>query len=174
MKIYLVTRKSPFSFLIRFFTGSKISHVAISDISRDLVLQATLWDGLNFSHKKKFFETYITLYSFEFLPATSEQYDQVRQCYFRMMKLVDSPFDIGAIFGFIPYIIAKKLGMKTRKNWWGKPSAIYCSEALFIFLHHCIDDGIIPDILKNYTREEFSPQDALEMMVKFPSLFLKH
>lgn len=164
--IYLTKNNIFTSWAIRFFTNSTVSHTAIGDIERNLVLHATS-DGLHFSHKNHFFKKYTVVKHFKFLPSQegTPTYEDTKECFLKMLELLETPFDFKALIGFIPYIILKKLKKENAKNWLGKRNALFCSEAFFIFIQSCIKKGIITeDILKGYSREEFSPEDALTLM----------
>jgi len=173
VKIHLAKRNHITSWLIRYFTKSKVSHMGIGDIDRNLVLHATS-AGLHYSHTNYFFKKYDVVYSFNFIPSDTlhPYYLKTRKCFFKMLELLETPYDTGALIGFIPYIILKKMGYKKARNPFGSENVLFCSEILYKFLEYCIEEEIVrDDILSSYKREEFSPEDALVLMTKEKEYF---
>ena len=165
MIIYLTTHSGdPISWAIRKFTNSKVSHTALKDPERDIVLHATA-SGLHFTYLKKFLKSDKIVYKFKIKDT------RIIKPYLKMMKLLERSYDFGAILGFIPFLFAKKYGFKL-PNYFGSKSYLFCSETFYVFLKYCVKEGIMDKkILKGYKRELFSPEDAYQLMKKFPEYF---
>jgi len=169
MKIYLTTTGWPLSWAIRKLTHFDASHCGIGDISRRLVLHASL-SGLHFSHLNRFMKKNRIIHVFEFLPANGGHSRPVKKCYYELLELLETPYDYLNLLGFGWSLLLGYFGIKS-KNKLGTAGKMQCSEALFVFLETCIRNGIINDILQGYNREDFSPAHAFNIMSNHPEYF---
>ena len=69
-------------------------------------------------------------------------------------------------------MLSKAHGRGVIANFFGKKSALFCSEAFYVFIDICCALGVIEeDILRGYKRELFSPADAYTLMLNNPLYF---
>jgi len=172
MNIYLTTKKwNPFSFMIRLFSKSKVSHLAFDDPERPTVVQSTR-KGFLPLYKKAFLAQGHVKITFKFRPFDSDKRHLVIEAFWELLPYIGSGYDKPAIFGFIPYLLLGEMAPKA--NRLGREDLVFCSEAFYLLLKGCASRGVIKDkILAEYDRESFTPQNALELMLKYPEVFEK-
>ena len=166
MRIFLATdQTSLVSWAIRKASNSDVSHVAIEDISRPLIFHSNA-KGVHLIHEKKFDFTHIK-YAFQFIPEVTHP-ELVKEAYYECLELLATDYDYWAIVGFALHL----MGI-TKDNPFCDSSKNFCSELLWVFLDACVQKQVIPNILKDYARELFSPEDAKELMRKHLEFFVE-
>lgn len=171
MYIYLTKQNNFVSRVIRKVTNSNVSHVAIYHPEyHPLMLHAT-HSGLHFSHYLTFLKEHDVEYIFEL---KTEQEQRTLGCFRHALLYLETPYDFKAILGLLINYALSSFGFKNLRNRLGKRNAFFCSEALFFLFSLLIDRGLLPNILKGFHQEEFTPQNALQIMFEYPDYFVCH
>jgi len=168
MKIYLSSGTGLVSWAIKKFTNSDVSHLMLSDYEddREVVLHATA-KGLHYSPKEYILEHYDVRHIFDFklkghIP---------KKNFIRLLQYIGSEYDYKSIFGFALMLILRSVGFKKARNWFGNKNLFFCSEVFAVLFKWNHEDALCPDFIGGFGREEFSPENAKQIMLGNPSYF---
>jgi len=179
MKFYLTTRRrNPISTLVKLLTRSKVSHFMMDDPERPTVLQSN-YRGCFPTFNKRAFAAEKQVHTFELVPFNSEKRPLILEAYWELIPLIGAGYDFPGILGFAWrqiafFLFGENWALTPRENRLGRHDLIFCSELFYIFLEKLAARGVIKaKILEPYNRETFHPQNALELMLKYPEVFRK-
>lgn len=117
MKIIFATDNKPWSFLIRWFTWSRYSHVAI--VNRQKVIEATLLHGVRVAPLQEFLDKYKENILICDVPKAN-----VKKAWAFATQQLNKPYDLKAVFGLV-----------FRKRWTDDKKW-FCSELATVALYN--------------------------------------